>query len=195
MKHTLNLYGVTIPYEVLGSNGNISLVANFFDMPAGVSSTSGSLRPIFSFSNMMEPHRERNGGITMVPRGQLRALTHIAHMGVNAVQLSIQLSMQGTGEILIDSSPITRLPDINNQNAPLRLTIPGASSSSMTQNNQFQVLVQLQRNEDNSSVSSFAVLFSRSGAFRHFVLDNITWNPGSENLEILSSDVRMPSVL
>ncbi len=195
-----NLYGVTIPYEVLGSNGNLSLVANFYDMPAHISETNMSngnvnTRPIFSFSNMVEPRRERNGRITMVPRGQLRALTHIAHMGVNAVQLSIQLSMQGTGDILIDSTPITRLPDINNQNAPTRLTIPGSSSSSTTQNSQFQVLVQLQRNEDNNPATSFVVLFSRSGAHRHFVLDNITWNPGAENLEILSSNVRMPSTL
>ena len=195
-----NMYGVTIPYEVLGSNGNLSLVANFYDIPTGISNDHSStardsLRPIFSFSNMVEPRRESNGRMTMVPRGQLRALTHIAHMGVNAVQLSIMLSMQGTGDILIDATPITRLPDIRDENAPTRLTIPGASSSSVTQNNQFQVLVQLQRNESNTPATSFSVLFNRSGHSRHFVLDTIMWNPGTENLEILSSNVQLAAEL
>ena len=192
---SFSLFGVTIPYEVLGANGNLALVANFYDIPAGTGSFRENTRPIFSFSNLVDPRRESNGRISMVPRGPLRALTHIVHMGVNAIQLSVQLSLQGTGDILIDSSPITRLPDVNSQDAPLRLTIPGASSSSVTENGQFQVLVQLQRNADNNPVSSFAVLFTRTGALRHFVLDNIMWHPGTENLEILSSNVRLAAEL
>ena len=183
---SFSMFGVTIPYEVLGSNGNLSLVANFYDIPAGVSSVRDTYRPIFSFSNIVEPRRERNGRMVLVPRGQLRALTHIAHMGVNAILLSIELSMQGLGEIRIDSSPIARLPDINNPDSPTRLTIPGSSSNSVTENSQFQALVQTQRNGDNNSISSFDVVFTRSAAFRHFVLDTIMWNPGSENLEIIS---------
>ena len=192
---SFSMFGVTIPYEVLGANGNLSLVANFYDIPAGVSISRGNMRPIFSFSNLVDPLRDNNGRTTLVPRGPLRALTHIAHMGVNAIQLSIQLSLQGTGDILIDSSPITRLPDINDQDAPLRLTIPGASSNSVTETEQFQVLVQLQRNEDNNPASSFAVHFTRAGTFRYFVLNNIMWNPGTENLEILSSNVRLAAAL
>jgi hypothetical protein len=183
---SFSMIGVTIPYEVLGSNGNLSLVANFYDIPVGVSSLRETPRPIFSFSNIVEPRRESNGRMVLVPRGQLRALTHIAHMGVNAIQLSIQLSMQGMEGISIDSSPIARLPDINNPDSPTRLTIPGSSSNSVTENSQFQVLVQMQRNQDNSSSSSFNVVFTRSAAFRHFVLDTIMWNPGTENLEIIS---------
>jgi hypothetical protein len=188
---SFSLFGVTIPYQVLGSNGNLSMVANFYDMPQWVAGTdsASTVRPIFSFSNLMEPNRE-NGRMVLVPRGPLRALTHVAHMGVNSIQLSIILSMQGTGDVLIDSTPITRMPDVNNPNASTRLTIPGASNSAMTQNGRFQVLVQLQRNE---YTTCFSVLFSRTGAFS--VLNNITWTPGTENLEILSSNVNLASIL
>ena len=192
---SFSMFGVTIPYESLGANGNLSLVANFYDMPTG-NRPSSSIRPIFSFSNLVEPSRE-NGRMVLVPRGPLRALTHVAHMGINSIQLSMVLSMQGMGDVLIDSSPITRLPDVLNhvhdQTAPIRLTIPGASSSSVTQNSQFQVLVQLQVNGDNNPSTSFAVLFSRSGLFS--VLDTIMWSPGTENLEILSSNTSLVTML
>jgi hypothetical protein len=108
-------------------------------------------------------------------------------MGINAIQLSIRLTLQGTGDILVDSTPITRLPDLSSYDAPLRFTIPGASRSSVTNNGEYQVLVQLQRDDPNNPESTFSVLFSRAGASGQFVLDNITWNPGSENLEIISS--------
>lgn len=186
-----NLFGVTIPYAILGMNSNLSLVANFHDIPT--TGLTASTRPIFSFSAIMQPVNSSTGRVILVPRGPLRALTHIAHMGVNSIQLCMQLCMQGTGDILIDSTPITRLPDIRDPNAPMRLTIPGSSSSSLTQNNQFQVLVQLQRNQDNTPVTSFSVVFTRSAG--HFVLDTITWNPGTENLEILSSNVQLAAVL
>ena len=186
-----NLFGVTIPYAILGMNGNLSLVANFHDIPAN--GLTSSTRPIFSFSAIMQPSNSNTGRLSLIPRGPLRALTHIAHMGVNSIQLCMQLSMQGTGDILIDSTPITRLPDIRDPDAPMRLTIPGSSSSSLTQSNQFQVLVQLQRNQDNTPVTSFSVVFTRSNG--HFILDTITWNPGTENLEILSSNVQLSAVL
>jgi hypothetical protein len=184
---SFSIFGVTIPYEVLGTNGNLSIVANFYDIPAGISSVSDNMRPILSFINTVDARRENNGQLYLMPRGPLRALTHIAQMGVNAIQLSMRLTLQGIDDILIDSTPITRLPDLNNYTAPLRFTIPGVSGSSVTENGQFRVLVQLQRDDPNNPASTFSVLFSRAGAFGQFVLDNITWNPGSENLEMISS--------
>jgi hypothetical protein len=112
-------------------------------------------------------------------------------MGVNSIQLSIMLSMQGMGDVVIDSTTIIRLPDVSDLNAPTRLNIPGAANNAVTQNGQFQVLLQL--NESNNPITSFAVLFSRMGAF--FVLDNITWCPGTENLEIISTNVSLDAVL
>ena len=188
--NSFHLFGVTIPYEVLGSNGNLSLVANFYDI--GLQTELNTARPIFSFSNILEPRRN-NGRMTLAPRGPLRALTHVAHMGVNSIQLSMVLSMQGTGEVLIDSTPTIRLPNINDHNAPMRMTIPGSSNSAMTHNGQFQVLVQLQRNDDNNPITSFEVLFSRTNAF--LVLENITWSPGMDNLEIISNSMSMAAVL
>lgn len=186
---TFNIFAVTIPYEVLGTNGNLSMVANFHDIPAGTSTLGNNARPILSFSNLVRAQRASNGGISLVPRGPLRALTHVVQMGINAIQLSIHLSLQGTGDITIDSTPITRLPDLSNYDAPLRFTIPGATSTSVTENGQFHVLVQLQRDDRNNPASNFSVLFARAGASGQFLLDNILWNPGTENLEILSSNM------
>lgn len=188
---SLSMFGVTIPYEALGINGNLSIVANFHDIPPMTEAGQNS-RPVFAFSNIVQPRRE-NGQITMVPRGPLRALTHVAHMGINAIQLSVVLSMQGMGDVTIDSTHITRLPDIHDQNAPMRLMIPGATSSSVTHNGQFQVLVQLQRNEDSTPATSFTVLFSRAGAF--FVLDTISWSPGTDSLEFISSNTSLAAML
>jgi hypothetical protein len=186
---SFNIFGVTIPYAVLGANGNISMVANFYDIPAGMSSVGHNIRPIFSFSNLVDARRESSDRISLVPRGPLRALTHITQMGINAIQLSIHLSLQGTGDIVIDSTPVTRFPDLNNYEASLRFTIPGATSRSVTENGQYHVLVQLQRDDQNNPASSFSVLFSRAGALGQHLLDNILWNPGTENLEIFSSNM------
>jgi hypothetical protein len=183
---SFSMFGVTLPYEMLGANGNLSLVANFYD----IQNETGPQRPIFSFSNVVEPRRD-GGRVTLTPRGPLRALTHVCHMGVNSIQLSIMLSMQGMGDVVIDSTTIIRLPDVSDLNAPTRLNIPGAANNAVTQNGQFQVLLQL--NESNNPITSFAVLFSRMGAF--FVLDNITWCPGTENLEIISTNVSLDAVL
>jgi hypothetical protein len=103
--------------------------------------------------------------------------------------------MRGTGDVIIDTTPITRLPDVHSPDAPLRLTIPGASGGALTQNNQFHVLVQLQHNVDDTPSTSFAVQFSRTVAGGHFVLDTISWNPGTDNLEVLSSNMRLSAEL
>ena len=192
---SFSLFGVTIPYEVLGMNGNLNLVANFYDIPSGITALSSSIRPMFSFSSVIHPTRDSTGRLTMVPTGQMRTLNNITQVGVNSIQLSTQLSMHGTGDILIDSTPISRLPDMSCQEGTMvRVMIPGASSSSMTQNNQFQVLVQLQNNDENPS-TSFALTFNRTGAFGTFNLNSIAWMPGTENLEILSSSVQLSAML
>ncbi len=65
--------------------------------------------------------------MTLTPRRPLRALTNVCHMGVNSIQLSIALSLQGMGDVVIDSTTIICLPDVNDLNAPMRLSIPGVN--------------------------------------------------------------------
>ena len=188
---SFSLFGVTIPYEVLGVNGNLTLVANFYDMPA--SGITETVRPIFSVSPAVQAARDNTGHLTLVPSGPLRALNHIMGVGVNAIQLSMQLAMQGTGNILIDSTPITRLPDLTNNNSnnnnTTRFIIPGSSSSSTTHNSQFQVLVQLHNNDSNNPSTSFMLTLSGNS------INGISWNPGTENLEILSSNIQLAAIL
>lgn len=183
---SFSLFGVTIPYEILGVNGNLNLVANFYDMPQDTDLVS-SIRPIFSYSCLMRPNRNAAGRISLTQNGQLRALNNLTQSGINSIQLCMQLSMQGTGNVLIDSTPLARL--INPGESRLRMTIPGTSGSSVTNNNQFQVLVQLQNNDRNTPATSFVLEFARQG------IENITWWPGTENLEIMSSNVQLSAIL
>lgn len=183
---SFSLFGVTIPYEVLGMNNNLNLFANFYDMPQGEALNS-SIRPVFSYSCPLRPTRDSSGRLSMTQNGQLRALNNLANAGIISIQLSVQLSMQGTGNVLIDSTPIIRLPVPGESQT--RLTIPGASGNSITQNNQFQVLVQLRNNEETEPMTSFILDFARQG------IENITWRPESENLEIMSSSVQLSAIL
>lgn len=188
-----SLFGVTIPYEALALNGNLNLVANFYDIPAGFTGLTTSLRPIFSYSNTVQPSRSSTGRLSLAPRGPLRTLNNLTQVGINSIQLSIQLCMQGAGQVIIDTTPITRLPDAASQERSLRMTIPGASGSSMTHNNQFHVLVQLQQSDENNPTTNFVLGMSRQG--EGYNLDSISWSPGTENLEILSSNVSLSAVI
>jgi hypothetical protein len=156
LDNVVGVVGVSIPFAAL--ENNISLVANFYD----IQGIHGSIRPILSFNTILQPSRS-NGRMVMVPRGPMRAWAHTAYMGLNSVQLSIQFSMGGI-QLVLDSSPITRLPDITAQVIqPLTLTIQGGSVEGV-------------------ATSSFSMLFSRPGA--HLMLDTISWDPNNENLEI-----------
>ena len=182
---SFSLFGVTIPYEILGINGNLNMLANLYIMPQG-QELSSSIRPAFSYSCLLRPIRDSSGRLSLSQNGQLRMLNNFTNAGINSIQLSVQLSMQGTGDVLIDSTSIIRLPE---SGEPLpRMVIPGASGNSVTRNNQFQVLVQLRSNESEPT-TSFILDFARQG------IENITWRPESENLEILSSNVQLSAIL
>jgi hypothetical protein len=101
--------------------------------------------------------------------------------------------MQGAGHVIIDSTPITRLPDAARQEPSLRLSIPGASGGSITQNNQFHVLAQLQQGDEKNPTINFVLDMSKPGG--GYNLDSITWSPGTERLEILSSNVPLSAVI
>lgn len=188
-----SLFGVSIPYEALSLNGNLTLVANFYDIPAGYTGLNSNIRPIFSYSNSVQPSRNSAGRLTLTPAGPLRTLNNLTQVGITAIQLSIHLSMQGAGHVVIDSTPITRLPDAARQEPTLRMSIPGASGGSITQNNQFHVLVQLQHDSDNSPITNFGIDMSRQGG--GYNMDSIAWSPGTESLEILSSNVPLSAVI
>jgi hypothetical protein len=183
---SFSLFGVTIPYEILGVNGNLKLLVNLYDMPEGAALSATSVRPAFSYSCPLRPARDPSTGrLSLSQNGQLRSLNNLASAGINSIQLSVQLSMHGTGDVLIDTTPIVRLPALPQP----RMVIPGASGSSVTRNNQFQVLVQLRNGNETESNTSFALDFARQG------IDNITWRPESENLEILSSNFELAAML
>ena len=188
-----SLFGVSIPYEALSLNGNLSMVANFYDIPEGYTGLNSSIRPVFSYSNTVQSSRNSIGRLTLAPAGPLRTLNNLTQVGITAIQLSIHLSMQGAGHVIIDSTPITRLPDSTRQEPSLRLSIPGASGGSITQSNQFHVLVQLQQGDDNNPITNFVLDMSKQGG--GYNLDSIAWSPGTESLEILSSNVPLSAVI
>ena len=207
---SFSMFGVSIPYEVLSRNGNLTLVANFYDMPA--TRITETARPIFAFTTEVRATTD-NGRMTLAPVGTLRSLNNIMSVGVNAIQMSMQLAMQGVENILIDSTPIIRLSgnannanntnntnntnnannsnnnnNVNN-NASRRLTIPGSSSNHVTHNSMFQVLVQLQNEDEDNPISSFSVSFDGVS------INSLSWSPGTESLEILSSNIQLAAIL
>ena len=192
---TVGVNLLSIPYSTM--ENNILLVANFYD----IQNIHSSIRPILSFNTILQPSRE-SGRMVMVPRGPMRAWAHTAYMGMNSVQLSIQFSMGGI-QLVLDSSPITRLPDvndinntnninnINNTNSinpipinPIPINpIPINPINPINPPNTQPLILTIQGGVvDGVATSSFSMRFSRPGA--HLMLDTISWDPNTENLEI-----------
>ena len=160
-----------IPYSELAANNNLSLTMEFYNtLPLTV------LRPLFS---MTTPLSASSSLPYLEPRSDLRAISNITHMGVNAVRLSITLAMRETGSVVIDATAITPLP-IAVQRC---LTIPGITSMATTEQNGYEVIIQLHAT-DNGSATSFCIFFSQSALP---CIRNITWYPGSETLAVMSN--------
>jgi hypothetical protein len=203
---TLNVLGLdfrmTMPYAEVGMSGNLLLVANFHTIPDDPSGLGNSTRPIFSYSTVIQPRRDANRRISFTPHEAMRPLTHIARTGVNYIQLCVQLSTRGAGCIIIDSTCISRIPDImpSDLDAVMQLTIPGSSNSPVTQydtpQSSTRMQLQLLRNSGNGEITatSFIASFSRTGVDRQIVLEDITWYPVAENMEIYWSDVMVSTV-
>ena len=191
MAANFSVFGVSIPYESLSANGNLSLLVNFYDMEASHTSLHSSIRPVFSYSNTVHSARSREGRLSMSPNGPLRALNNLTRVGITSIQLSMQLCMQGAGRVVIDTTPIIRLPDSSRQEPSLRMSIPGVSTGAVTQNDQFQVLVQLQQNDNPTT--HFVLEMTKRG--EGYNVDSISWSPGTEILEVLSTDVPLSAIL
>ena len=212
-----------IPYEVLAVNNNLSLQMEFYHVaPEFYRVTTvpslQTVQPVFSMNVGMQAVMGQLGQLgqpgqlgqlgqlpTLQPRTDLRSIANIAHMGVNAVRLSVHLCMRGIGSVPIDATPITPLPfgdsgnpgnnsgnnsgtnSGNNSGTNFennRLTIPGITSVATTHQNGVEVvIVQLHADNNNTPSTKFTVFFSHPS-----VIQNIVWHPEAETLAILSNN-------
>ena len=150
-----------MPYQVLVANNNLSLQMEFFNMWEPIRQSSGII-PIFTMNTGL-----RMSGSLLAPRSDLRAISNLAHMGVNAVRLSVLLTMRGTGSVAIDATGITQLPEAGNARS---MRIPGITNVAITQNNGYEVVIQL-RNGNNNNINNinnseapatqFSILFAQ----------------------------------
>jgi hypothetical protein len=187
-----------MPYQVLAANNNLSLHMEFFNIWSPIPLSTG-LIPIFTMSTALNVSQNHAAGSPSIlqPRGDLRGISNLAHMGVNAVRLSVQLTMRGTGSVVIDATPITQLPRASDENTPRCLSIPGITSVATTHNNGYEVVIQLRGDSNNSEgpATKFCVLFSQSAAYAHLVIQNIMWHPGTETLAIMSNNTGFGTML
>jgi hypothetical protein len=192
-----------MPYHVLAGNGSLSLVIEFFNI-ASVLPLSTGLLPTFAVTTSLQARDVLVGQHPILePRTDLRGVSNIAHMGVNAIRLSVMLSMRGFGNVTIDSSPITLLPQSNDESTPRCLTMTGSSSATTTQNNGVDVTVQLNAvnypldaDRNHSAPSTrFSVHFSQSAAFAHLLIRNILWHPGAETLYVVSNNTGFAAMM
>ncbi len=178
-----------IPYSVLASNDNLSLTMEFYNTSSSLPLSVAS-QPLFSMTTPL--HASLNLPC-LEPRSDLRAISNITHMGVNAVRLSITLTMRGTGRVAIDATTITPLPAANDENAQRRLVIPGITSMATTEHNGYEVIIQLRGAEStdgrNGPPTSFCIEFAQSTAFPCLTIRNIKWYPGTETLAIMSNNL------
>lgn len=192
-----------MPYHVLAGNGSLSLVIEFFNI-ASVLPLSTGLLPTFAVTTSLRARDVLVGQHPILePRTDLRGVSNIAHMGVNAIRLSVMLSMRGFGNVTIDSSPITLLPQSNDESTPRCLTMTGSSSATTTQNNGVDVTVQLNAGNNlldadrnhSAPFTRFSVHFSQSAAFAHLLIRNILWHPGAETLYVMSNNTGFAAMM
>ena len=183
-----------IPYSVLAGNDNLELMMEFYNTPRSSMPLNSSAFPIFSMATHLQSSHGNNVNTFLEPRTDLR-IANVAHMGVNAVRLSVHLTMRGTGRVAIDATPITPLPQVSDESSPRCLTIPGITSMATTQQNGYEVVIQLRHDNSNSNPTRFSIHFSQSAASQHLTIRNINWHPGTETLAIMSNNAGFGAML
>ena len=181
-----------LPYHVLAVNNNLSMQIEFYTITSALP-VNASVLPTFV---MATPLQAGEDGMQLAPRSDLRSIANIANLGVNAVRISIYLTMRGTGRVAIDATPITQLPQVSDENTPRNLTIPGITSIASTFQNGFEVIIQLRDNNDNETPPTrFCLTFSQSAASPHLRIQNIIWHAGTETLAIMSNNSGLAAML
>ena len=183
-----------LPYSVLAGNDNLELMMEFFNTPRSSMPLNSPAFAIFSMTTHLQVSQgSRNINTFLEPRTDLRGIANVAHMGVNAVRLSVHLSMRGTGRVAIDATAITQLPHVSDESSPRCLTIPGMTSLATTQQNGYEVIIQLRENNDSNT--RFSIFFSQSAASPNLTIRNINWHPGTETLAIMSNNTGLAAML
>jgi len=167
-----------MPYRSLAVAGYLSLSMEFYNTSSTLPLSSASL-PVYTLNTLLQASDSNLPFLE--PRADLRAISHIAHMGVNAIRLSISLSLRGTGDVQVDATALTPLPQVSDESNPRCLTIPGLSSMAATEHNGRHVTIQL--NADAGG-TRFSVFFSQSAAFPHLLIRNIVWHPENDTLAV-----------
>ena len=169
-EETLVLYGLVVPYATLADEGCLRMVLNFFLLPGGAAA--------FSFSCLLRMNEARDG---MCPNYDERTVSNTLRMGVNAMQILVQLTIRDVGTVNIDSSPVfTITPAMRvGENA---INLPGAVGR-VDQTG--DIPVHLINNEGNTSF--YIALSERE---RGVSLTRLQWRC-PPNLELISPDQRV----
>ena len=174
-------YVSIMPYNALSASSSLSLNMEFYNTASTLPMSTAS-QPMFMLDTIL---RTSESGLPFLePVADLRAIAHIAHMGVNAIRLTVFLSMYGVTSVPVDTTALTPLPRMSDEEPPRCLTIPGITSTATTRQNGQQVTVQLRANDGSGGgpATRFSVFFAVSGAFPHLVIRNIVWHPGTDTL-------------
>ena len=183
-------YVSIMPYSSLAFTRCLSLSMEFYNT-ASTLPLSSAASPVFSMNTLL---MASDSDLPFLePRADLRAISHMAHMGVNAIRLSVMLSLRGTGSVQVDATALTPLPHVDDESSCRCLTIPGLSSMATTEQNGRQVTVQLQ--SADAGGTRFSVFFSQTATFPHLLIRNIVWHPGNDTLAVAVSGVSMADLL
>jgi hypothetical protein len=181
------------PYLTLAANDRLSLQMEFFNIPVPLPLHT-RLTSIFCMTTSLTGSGSGTD-ISLQPRTDLRGISNIAHMGVNAVRLSVILTLSGVGRVPVDASSISMLPQANDEVTPRSMSIAGISNLTVTQMNGLDVLIQLNsagnnndNNANNGSSTRFSIHFAQSAAFAHLLIRNIVWHPGAETIAVISNN-------
>ena len=165
-----------IPFTAFALNNQLSLRLEFYDIPEPAERHP---RPIFTSNSDLIPLIEAgDDGPAFVPRGQLRTISHIMHMGINNMRLSVYLNVGQTERMVIDLTPMVSLQDIQNN----RIVVEGMQTAVITSD---ESLIDIPGNQ--ASHTSFEIRFATSQINpMTALLSNVVWRPGAQRLELLS---------
>ena len=174
-----------LTYSHLADNDNLELMMEFYNNN-NASTLSSENSPIYTMTTRLQANGS-NISTFLEPRTDLRGISNVAHMGVNAIRLSMHLFMPRTGRVVIDSTAITPLPQVGEGMSPAVLTIPGTTATATADHDGFDFIIRL--NDNNVNSTRFSVFLLQSASSPHLSIRGINWHPGTETLMITSSSV------
>jgi hypothetical protein len=165
-----------IPFTAFALNNQLSLRLEFFDIPERAERPP---RPIFTSNSDLIPMIEGgDDGPAFIPRGQLRTISHIMHMGVNNMRLSVYLNVGPRERMVIDLTPMVSLHDIRNN----LIVVDGMQTAVIASDDS---LIEIPRTQSNNT--RFEIRFTTSQMNPSIaLLNNVVWRPGAQRLELMS---------